>query len=193
MKKVLCNKILNNHSKVQNEFWLNTELHGVVDDLKTKERNVYEQIFTPRPPEHRSSNWMGCVSCSVDPFERVYVNPYVVIDALVDGKPVQEYVFKCLARDREDKTLKQYYISEEYNVNVRRTKLNNMEPPFITGRFVFTQNVKEEWVLHEMAEETAILTRLSSSDRHQYEKFYLKSRQGQSIGKLVILLRHPTV
>jgi hypothetical protein len=185
VKKIICNKILNNHSQVETEFWLNLDLGNIRHELKHKERNIYDQIFM-----HQSADTMGgCFGCGATTLDRVYVNPYVAIDGFVGDKAVQEYAFKCLARTKEDRKLVQYYVTEEYNVNMRRTKVDNIEPPAIAARFVFTQNVHDEWILLEMAEETGIVTRLSAADR-SYEKFYLKYRKGHDLGKRPSLLPH---
>lgn len=163
---------------MREEFWLNTDEGDIRDHLRRNNWDIYEKIFKISKKEHSG---IGCFPCVSTP-KREYVNPYVKLDFTIGGKTVTERVFMCLGRHETSRQIVQYYVSEEYNVNVKRKKTEDFEPTYITGRFIFARDrIDHEWILFEMAEESAIVTKTDLS----YEKLYLKYRKKRKIGEEV--------
>jgi hypothetical protein len=103
--------------------------------------------------------------------EFVYENNYRIQPIYFgDDAILNEYVFSCFTRDRQIGEVREYFVSQEYNLT---ETMPNSSP--LAGRFVFCYDEENELSLNALAEEAAIGSTFVDKTRVA-ELYYLKFR-----------------
>lgn len=103
-------------------------------------------------------------------------NHYRSREVWVGGYPTKESVFSCLTRDRHTKRIKQYFVSNLYNVNKQLSSFFA-----ISGCFIFTLDERDDLVIHALAEEPA----KEQLVFHSVERMYAFKRKSLRPGRFV--------
>lgn len=137
--------------------------------LNDSEEEIFNAIFVERD----RSSW---ISNSEDDFEFVYENAYKLLPVHIGDEKVNEFLFRCFVRDLNTQKIKQYFVSEEYDVNL----VDIVYSP-IAGRFIFSYDQDNRLRLRALAEESAMGSILAKSK--MAELYYVKLRKNDGRSK----------
>lgn len=164
IKKRICEHILRSG-------WL----YNVVDPLDMEKWYRAWQLGLQDPQflKHLKDDKSTCKTPFTYPSEAHKVH-------LMSGDIVVEKLFLCLGRTSRTRRITDFYISEEYNVNLTYED-------YIAGRFLFAkiESKPEKFVVTCLAEEPAIVI---EDSREEMRKLYLDSRRHLSIGIRALFL-----
>lgn len=150
IKKTLCKNIFSSDFfNMYEEDWFDVDVRDTRLELKNEYPDAFKFIYKEYKTFCISFNGNSCYSYR-------YENNYRMLPVSVGALHRDEYVFMCLTRDRRSRKIKQYYVSEEYDVSVLGTYP-------MAGRFIFAYNndrtnstLNNVLTLRGMAEESAV-------------------------------------
>lgn len=160
IKKLICEHIFrSDYFNMLEEDWMDLDQRPMYTELKKRHRGLFREIFSKR----NKKGGLKLLMCGApanhfrEQYGYHYVNSSRKRSISIKGKDVEkdvdENVFICLVKKRNSrKEVKQYFVSEEYNVNAAH---RNSQAPYITGRFIFEFNSENDIVISALAEEPA--------------------------------------
>lgn len=143
IKKHICRSIFRRYFfKLRGEKFVNIDDKKIYQELKESYRDTFDSIFIKKSKNTSLTYMSGNYK---------YKNYYTSRTIHALGTDKEEYTFICLVRDESLGTIKKYFVSQPYNVNL----VPNVLPIF--GRFIFSPNeIDNKSTLIAMAEEETV-------------------------------------
>jgi hypothetical protein len=143
IRRKICKSIFDNPSfRLYAENWINVDPKDIRAELRENHPLIFNRIFTKR-------------ETLLDDNYYEYENRYRMVRIRFEGHVHVEYTFICLLRHQQSHEIKEYYVTQEYNVNL----VVGARP--IAGRFLILNDHTDDRVgiiLEAVAEEPAQFT-----------------------------------
>ena len=133
VKKEICKRILTSYFfEMHSIDWVDMEQQEIRQKLQNDKREIFFSMF-------EEYEVIPCYCSSSRSVNYEYKNRYKLRQVRVHGSiEGDEYGFICVGKDRTSGSLKEYFVSQAYNVNS-----TPLAAP-IAGRFVFPFNISGE-------------------------------------------------